>query len=344
MVLLIESGIQINVRDNNKEHNPIHIAALYNRIELVTLLIDNCCDLNPRNIDGQTPLIIATKLNHLDIVRVLVERGADQTVKDIDGKTAADYSIDNTNSGILEILEQNNINVNICYLMTALQLALRRANQKFANFLIKTGLRSIDFVNAIDYSNKKFNAYLLANFSNSIKLNAFKLALNTGNNLKIRAIIKSENFLECEIITTAIRFNQLKLIEFLLKNKLLDLTHSLDDDQTYLHFATKYGSKESLEMLITIGGMSINTIDGNGQTILFDMTMNNDLELIKLFIAKNGNINHQNKKGCSAVHVGMVANALESVALLIENGCEKIKSCNGEHKPINFKCCKNLET
>lgn len=40
-------------------YTPLHLAAYYGRLNIITLLIEHGCDLNPVSVDGKTPLALA---------------------------------------------------------------------------------------------------------------------------------------------------------------------------------------------------------------------------------------------------------------------------------------------
>ncbi len=73
---LEEQPKDINVPDY-AGNSPLHIVALQGYDNLVKLLVDNGCNLDHYNRDGNTPLLDAVENGHVVTVRVLLEGGAD---------------------------------------------------------------------------------------------------------------------------------------------------------------------------------------------------------------------------------------------------------------------------
>ena len=55
METLIKAGVNVNAKDANKR-TPLHIAALYNRKDVVALLIENGADVNAEDAEGNKPM------------------------------------------------------------------------------------------------------------------------------------------------------------------------------------------------------------------------------------------------------------------------------------------------
>ena len=63
---------------------------MYGDTEIVMLLLENKCNMNVTDKNGNTPLILAAGYNRMDIVRALVEAGCDITIRGYQNKTAAE--------------------------------------------------------------------------------------------------------------------------------------------------------------------------------------------------------------------------------------------------------------
>ena len=72
--LLIEYGVDINVKDNEYERTPLIWAAQGGHEAIVRLLIEgDGVDINAKDSDGKTPLICAAAWGHDAVVRLLIE-------------------------------------------------------------------------------------------------------------------------------------------------------------------------------------------------------------------------------------------------------------------------------
>jgi ankyrin repeat protein len=82
---------------------PLHIAAEYGSIKVVTVFVDKGANLNARTLlDGRTPLHSAVARNHVSTVRFLLSRGARLSPRDNMGMTPIHLSISQEMSDVLQ--------------------------------------------------------------------------------------------------------------------------------------------------------------------------------------------------------------------------------------------------
>jgi len=60
---------------NEDDDTPLHLAALYNRVECTQILLKNNAYVNASGCSSRTPLSVATCEKHHDIIRVLLQDG-----------------------------------------------------------------------------------------------------------------------------------------------------------------------------------------------------------------------------------------------------------------------------
>ena len=102
--LLLDTGAQVDARDENG-NTPLTVAAKGNvRPEIIQLLIEKGAKVNARNKDGWTPLMIAARgagtqfrdwnkhLTPFHIVELLLDKGANPQAKDASGMKAIDHA------------------------------------------------------------------------------------------------------------------------------------------------------------------------------------------------------------------------------------------------------------
>lgn len=92
---LLKSGVDVNYVDKNRKNTSLHIAAIYKRTDMVTLLLEFGADLSIRNKLGDTPLRRAMLVDYgygvlrsdFCIVKKLIFAGADVKTRNANGQT-----------------------------------------------------------------------------------------------------------------------------------------------------------------------------------------------------------------------------------------------------------------
>ncbi|XP_068195458.1 ankyrin repeat domain-containing protein 6-like isoform X1 [Antennarius striatus] len=82
----------------------LHVAARYDNVTLVKILLGFLCPVTDRNQVGDTALHVAAALNHKRTVQVLLEAGADGTVRNNAGKSALDKARDHNHKQVYLLL------------------------------------------------------------------------------------------------------------------------------------------------------------------------------------------------------------------------------------------------
>ena len=87
--LLVEKGLDVTTQDTSGD-TPLHFAAEHSvDPEIPALLLDHGADVNAKNLLGKTPLHKAAESNDAPwVVRALLERGADKDARTSGGQTA----------------------------------------------------------------------------------------------------------------------------------------------------------------------------------------------------------------------------------------------------------------
>jgi len=107
--LLIESGANLDEKDNDNKKTALFYAVEKNKVEVVKLLIESGANLEEQKLYGETALMVAAYNNYLDIVYLLIKGGADLEKKDNGGSTALMYAAINRDSNlkVVELLVKN---------------------------------------------------------------------------------------------------------------------------------------------------------------------------------------------------------------------------------------------
>mmetsp|Transcript_33364 Transcript_33364/g.48827 ORF Transcript_33364/g.48827 Transcript_33364/m.48827 type:complete len:121 (-) Transcript_33364:145-507(-) len=85
---------------------PLHIAALKDRREAVSILLFAGADTEGKTDDQHTALHIAARKGHVAVVRILLASGADRTARRGDGASPLDLALQNGHLGVAALLQQ----------------------------------------------------------------------------------------------------------------------------------------------------------------------------------------------------------------------------------------------
>ncbi|EXJ66684.1 uncharacterized protein A1O5_10355 [Cladophialophora psammophila CBS 110553] len=91
MIALIDGGADVNAvlppGASGRGKTALHRAALSNRAQMATCLLDHGARIDQQSIGGSTPLIEAIDYESVDVIGVLMGRGADYTISDDVGQS-----------------------------------------------------------------------------------------------------------------------------------------------------------------------------------------------------------------------------------------------------------------
>jgi ankyrin repeat protein len=72
---LEERPLDLNFADN-AGNTPLHFASLPGYVSIVKFLLEQKCEVDPKNTDGETPMIDAVENGHVQVVKLLLDHGA----------------------------------------------------------------------------------------------------------------------------------------------------------------------------------------------------------------------------------------------------------------------------
>jgi ankyrin repeat protein len=138
---LINSGADVNAKENKTGISALQLAVYYNLLEIAQLLIDRGASLDVQDKRGCTPLMYAIFRGHDDMVTLLLKAGARIDLKAADGSTAIGYAVLRGNVSIAETLLRygTDVNVPIDTGLTPLMMAAGNGSEKMVDLLLKAG-------------------------------------------------------------------------------------------------------------------------------------------------------------------------------------------------------------
>ncbi|XP_055954366.1 putative ankyrin repeat protein RF_0381 [Patella vulgata] len=148
--LLIENGIDVNSLDDNGD-NPLGLASEKGKLELVTLLTTNDCDINHQNQFGETALHKAISVSSYNtyyqdkekiINTLLLQKGMNVNLSDFAGRTALSMAAAKGERSFTEVLMKAGAHIDHCDTLreTPLMIAKAGADANLSNGNGKTPL------------------------------------------------------------------------------------------------------------------------------------------------------------------------------------------------------------
>jgi uncharacterized protein len=101
--LLLKNGVDVNYEFDFRPL--ICIAAMFDELETVKILLNGGADINTNDGSGVTPLMFAARDGFNGMVGYLLENGADKTAKDIKEDTALDMAKENGHTIVVQLLQ-----------------------------------------------------------------------------------------------------------------------------------------------------------------------------------------------------------------------------------------------
>ena len=89
----------------------LHIAALHENVDVVSLLFDRGMNVDTRDNDGRTSLFISAECQYVDLMKLLLDRGATIDTRDNYGNTSLHDSARNENVELVRLLLDRGANV-----------------------------------------------------------------------------------------------------------------------------------------------------------------------------------------------------------------------------------------
>jgi hypothetical protein len=106
-LLLKQQPSLVSSKDERYEQTPLHIAALYDRLDVAKLLLADKADVNAKAENGSTPLHLAAGKGNQDIVELLIANKADVNAVDNEGWSPMHSAVVYGHKDIEDLLSKN---------------------------------------------------------------------------------------------------------------------------------------------------------------------------------------------------------------------------------------------
>lgn len=262
--------VELNLVDG-EGFSAMHLAARYNRKNVIDVLIKNGANKDLRGVEGLTPLHLATKYDMTSAAKFLIENGADVDVKNTYGTTALIYAARRGNLDLVELLLEKNpksVNIGDHSDVSPLHAAVMGGNKDVIVTLLEYGA----IINAKDKEEEQPIHYAAAE-----------------NNEAVVSILVNEMAKGADD-------------EIAKKSAKRDLVNSVTGElDTPLHIAAQGGYIDVVKSLLAFGA-EVNARTDTNQTPLHLACIAGHLDVVKLLVMYKAKVNAKDADQETALH------------------------------------------
>jgi len=269
IVAIYKAELDVAIAPNRA--TALHIVAQYGKINSISALIQAGADVNAKDNEGKTAFHYATEKGQIDVIKLLKELGADVNAKDNEGKTALHYAAEKGQIDLIKLLKELGADINAKDKWpgkTALALAAEKGQIDLIKLLKELGAD----VNAKDNEGKTALHYAAANG----QIDAIKLLKELGAELNIL-----DRYKKSAIAKAALAGQAAAVIELIDGS---NLNVEDDCDNTVLHYAATYTTKEVVEKLIKARA-DVDAVNQYGKNALHCAAEKGKTEIVALLIS-----------------------------------------------------------
>ncbi|XP_050690454.1 poly [ADP-ribose] polymerase tankyrase-2-like isoform X1 [Eriocheir sinensis] len=265
LTLLTPLNVNCHASDGRKS-TPLHLAAGYNRTEIVTILLQHGADVHakdkgPRHYRGLVPLHNACSYGHFEVTELLIKHGANVNAMDLWQFTPLHEAASKSRVEVCSLLLAHGADPTLlnCHSKSAIDVAPSRELQERLTYEYK-GHSLLEACRQADAARlKKFLSPEVINFKHPY----------TGNTP-----------LHCAVASTGGK--RRGIVEALLR-KGAPLQEKNKEFLTPLHVCADKGHCDILELLLKHGS-KVNALDGLGQTALHRCGREGDVQACRVLL------------------------------------------------------------
>lgn len=303
--LLLDHGINPNIRDEATGESSVMVAIWNDNVKLLKLLIKYKADLDLFSWFGITPLIHAILFNKKEIIETLLEAGANVNYQRQDKETALSLAAKH-HSGHVAILLKHGADENLGEIFkrtSLLEFAALEGDEETINFLISK------------------DTYLRADRIQK----AVNLAVDNNHGRVAEMLINHQEFMPFlpkdagRLLSETIKGNNPSIIKVLLKHyRRIGIKE--EDLGTGLVWAATHGETEIVVDLLK-AGVDINYVH-NGTLALIEAIKNKQISTAEAILqyVKSITINEKDQEGNSALYYAVMIGDTDLIQLLLDKG------------------------
>ncbi len=279
--------------------------------------------VNKRSHDGRTPIFWAAYKNNVELIRYLIENNARTDLIDDHGYGLATFAAvtGQLNEEIYDICKENGANLktekNRAGANSLLLIMPFLTDIKQVKYFEKNGL------SIRDKDNKGNNAFTYASKTGNISImkELISLGIDPSANNDAAVIFAGKG--------TRKKKNSAETFEFL-KQLGLSLNTIDEDGKNVLHYLSAYSKDDKLFNFLIENQVKLDMQDSKGNTPLCYALEYNNIDMIKLIIERDPELNTINKDGEGIIHLAVKSQEIEIVELILPLISDiDLKSANG---------------
>ncbi|CAH0549306.1 unnamed protein product [Brassicogethes aeneus] len=328
---LINQGADVNLRDSKDNATALHDAALTENVEIANVLLSKDADIDAQDINGKSPLIFAVSNNHTETAKFLINKGADVNLRGSkDNATALHDAAATGNVEIAKVLLSKDADIDAQDIneFSPLMFAVNKNHTETAKFLINHGAD-------VNLRSSKYNATALHDAAATGNVEIAKVLLSK------KADIDAQDINGNSPLMFAVNKNHTETAEFLINQGANVNLRGSKDKIMALHVAAATGNVEIVNVLVS-NGADIDAQDINGKSPLIYAVRKNHTETAKFLINKGADVNLRGSKdNATALHDAAATGNVEIAKVLLSKDADidaqDINGCS----PLIFAVSKN---
>ncbi|KAJ3666966.1 hypothetical protein Zmor_002382 [Zophobas morio] len=321
--LLVDEGIDVNVPDLDGSR-PIHYACIFYRTNkmLFHFLLDKGADVNLPDINGRLPMYYAIRAKDVILVEMFVENGAKVNLPVCEGRLPLHYACEEASWKIVDLLMKNGAKVDAPDVNGKLPIhdACCKTELKVPQLLLKYGAK----VNVRDFQGRQPLHYACETSDS----NMVSFLVQNGARVDV---FDAQGWLPMHFALKNLSFCE-EVVSFLTdKGQSVDVSGEIG--RQLLNHVVTNGQVQTVRWLLENGAL-----DGDGEHILHYACKHQNLDVVKLLLAKGAKLNLPDAKGKLPIHYACKNLEAEIVQMLLSSGSEvDVPDAKGRF-PIHIAC------
>ncbi|XP_066532139.1 CARD- and ANK-domain containing inflammasome adapter protein [Hoplias malabaricus] len=309
-------GKDINQRTSTSDAL-LHTAAEHGQVSVINFLLSQGVKLDHRDHQGRTALHKAAEAGHTTASVALVRAGADLHAKDQASKTPQHLAAQNGHENTVRSLVTEEAR---CFKnqTTVMHMAAAEDNCLLVGILLRNGA-------AVDVRDSQTKTPLFH-------------AIRHGNENTAAVLLQAGAQVDSGIMEAALDLNKKSLLSLLLRN--MKNTMSQNEIKSVLFKAVKKNLDGVVAALID-SGADVNMCDELGYTPLLLATELGNVEVFRVLVSKNAQLERQLPNQTSALHLAVQGGCMSITQILLDKGMNPNIIGPKDQTPLHFSALHN---